>query len=56
MMRDRIKQDLRGRADRLPLFPGLVDKGLRFDIERLRLFDDRMCLVEKIDQRPGRWQ
>ena len=41
MMRYHIDQDLRCRTDSLQI---------------LRLFDDRSCSIEKIDQRLGCWQ
>src|ERR1700693_3075501 len=56
MVRDHINQDLRCGADRLPLFHGLIDQRLGFNVQAVRLFDDRLCLIEKIDQRPGPWQ
>ena len=56
MVRDHINQDLRCRADSLPLFHGLIDQWLGFNVQAVRLFDDRSCLIEKIDQRSGRWQ
>ncbi len=48
-----LHQDLRCGTDCLPLFPGLIDERFRFDVELLRLFDDRMCLMEQINQCPG---
>ena len=56
MVRDHINQNLRCGADSLPLFHGLIDQWLGFDVQALRLFDDRLCLIEKIDQRLGPWQ
>ena len=56
MVRDHIDQYLRCRADSLPLFHGLIDQRLGFNVQVMRLFDDRLCLIEKIDQRPRPWQ
>jgi hypothetical protein len=56
MVRDHINQNLRCGADSLPLFHGLIDQWLGFDVQAVCLFDDRLCLIEKIDQRPGPWQ
>src|SRR6266404_9185107 len=56
MMRNHFDQSLRGWADRLPLLLRLIDKRFGFSVQALRLFDDRSCSVEKIDQRLGRWQ
>ena len=56
MVRDHINQDLRCRADSLPLFHGLIDQWLGINIQAVRLFDDRLCLIEKIDQLLGSWQ
>src|SRR5262249_21663411 len=55
-MRDHIDQNLRCRADRLPLLLGFVDQRLGFSVQALRVFDNRVCPSEKIDQRLGRWQ
>ena len=49
MVRDQIYQDLRCGADSLPLFHGLIDQWLGFDVQALRLFDNWLCLIEKID-------
>ena len=56
MMRNQIDQNLRCRTDRLPLFLRLIDQRFGFSVEVLRLFDDRSCFTEKVDQRLGRWQ
>src|SRR5215469_8634504 len=56
MMRDHVDQNLRCGADRLPLLLGLIDERLGFSIQALRLFDHRLCPIEKIDQRLGRRQ
>jgi hypothetical protein len=56
MVRDHIDHYLRCRADSLPLFHGLIDQRLGFNVQVMRLFDDRLCLIEKIDQRPRPWQ
>src|SRR5215831_2607674 len=56
MMRDHIDQNLRCGADRLPLLLGFIDERLGFSIQALRLFDNRLRPIEKIDQRLGRWQ
>jgi hypothetical protein len=56
MVRDHINQDLRCRADSLPLFRGSIDQWLGFNVQAVRLFDDRLCLLQEIDQRPGPWQ
>jgi hypothetical protein len=50
MVRDHINQNLRCGADCLPLFIGLIDQWLGFKVQTVRLFDDRLCLIEKIDQ------
>jgi hypothetical protein len=47
---------LRGGADRLPLFLGLIDERFSFSVQALRLFDHRLGPIEKINQRLGRWQ
>ena len=49
MVRDHINQDLRRGADSLPLFHGLIDQWLGFNVQAVRLFDDRLCLVKEID-------
>ena len=51
MVRNHINQDLRRGADSLPLFHGLIDQWLGFNVQAVRLFDDRLCLLQKIDQR-----
>lgn len=56
MMRNHIDQNLRCRADRLPLPLRLIDQRFGFSVQVLRLFDDWSCSIEKIDQRLGRWQ
>lgn len=56
MMRDHIDQDLRCGADRLPLLLSLIDERLSFSVHALRLFDNRLGPIEKINQRLGRWQ
>ena len=56
MMRNHIDQNLRCRADRLPLLLRLIDQRFGFSVQVLRLFDDWSCSIEKIDQRLGRWQ
>src|SRR5262252_3654091 len=56
MMRDHVDQNLRCGADRLPLLLGFIDQRLGFSIQALRLFDHRLCPIEKIDQRLGRRQ
>src|SRR5271163_3781603 len=53
MVRDHVNQDLSCGADSLPLFHGLIDQWLGFDVQAVRLFDDWLCLIEKIDQRFG---
>ena len=55
-MRNHIDQNLRRRADRLPLPLRLIDQRFGFSVQVLRLFDDWSCSIEKIDQRLGRWQ
>jgi hypothetical protein len=56
MMRNHIDQNLRRGAYRLPLLLCLLDYRFGFSVQALRLFDDRSCSIEKIDQRFGRWQ
>src|SRR5262249_46498416 len=56
MMRNHVDQDLRCRADSLPLSLRFIDQRFGFSVQILRLFDDRSCSMEKIDQRLGRWQ
>ncbi len=56
MVRDHINHYLRCGADSLPFFHGLIDQWLGFNVQAVRLFDDRLCLIEKIDQRPRPWQ
>ncbi|HEX8809300.1 MAG TPA: hypothetical protein VF760_09925 [Xanthobacteraceae bacterium] len=56
MMRDHIDQNLRCRANRLPLLLSFIDERLGFSIQALRLFDHWLRPIEKIDQRLGRWQ
>src|SRR4051794_11302361 len=55
MMRDHIDQNLRCGPDRLPLLLSLIDERLSFSVQALRLFDNRLGPIEKIDQRLGRW-
>src|SRR5215831_547089 len=55
-MRNHFDQDLRCRADGLPLLLRLIDQRFGFRIQALRLFDDRLCSIEKIEQRLGRRQ
>ncbi len=47
MVRDHINQNLRCGGDGLPLFHGLIDQWLGFNVQAVRLFDDRLCLIEK---------
>ena len=56
MMRDQIDQNLRCGADCLPLLLSLIDQRLSFSVQVLRLFNNRLCPIEKINQRLGRWQ
>src|SRR5260221_1272121 len=56
MMPDNIDQNLRGGADSLPLFHCFIDQRLSFCVQLVRLFDDRLCPIEKIDQRLARRQ
>ena len=56
MMPDNIDQNLRRGADSLPLFHCFIDQRLSFRVQLLRLFDDRLCPIEKIDQRLARRQ
>ena len=56
MVRDHINQDLRCGADCLPLFHRLIDQWLGFNVKAVRLFNDRLCLIEKIDQFLRSWQ
>src|SRR6266404_2145794 len=56
MMPDNIDQKLRRGADSLPLFHCFIDQRLSFCVQLLRLFDDRLCPIEKIDQRLARRQ
>src|ERR1700676_3130200 len=56
MMPDNVDQNLRRGADSLQLFHGLIDQRLSFCVQLLRLFDHRLCPVEKIDQRLARRQ
>jgi hypothetical protein len=56
MMRNHIDQNLRCRADSLPLLLRLIDQRFGFSVQVLRLFDDRSCSIKKIDQPLGRWQ
>jgi len=44
------------RPTRLPLPLRFIDQRFGFSVQILRLFDDRSCSIEKIDQRLGRWQ
>ena len=52
-MRNHLEQNLRGRADRLPLLLGFIDQRFGFSVQAVRLFDDRLCSIEKIDQHLG---
>src|SRR6516225_5265935 len=56
MMRDHIDQNLRCGADRLPLLLSFIDQRLSFSVQTLRLSDNRLRPIEKINQRLGRWQ
>src|SRR5258705_12838468 len=56
MMPDNIDQNLRRGADSLPLFHCFIDQRLSFCVQLVRLFDDRLCPIEKIDQRLARRQ
>src|SRR5262249_57493526 len=56
MMRNHFDQNLRCGADRLPLLLRLFDQWFGFSVKALRLFDDRSCSIEKIEQRLARWQ
>src|SRR6516225_6768513 len=56
MMRYHIDQDLRCRADSLPLLLRFIDQWFGFSVQILRLFDDQSCSIEKINQRLGCWQ
>ena len=51
MIRDHIDQNLRCGADRLPLLLSLIDERLSFSVQALRLFDNRLGPIEKINQR-----
>src|SRR5262245_66447710 len=55
MMRDHIDQNLRCRADRLPLLLSLIDQRLSFSVQALRLFDNRLCPIKMVNQRLGCW-
>ena len=44
------------RPTRLPLPLRFIDQRFGFSVQILRLFDDRSCSIEKIDQRLGRRQ
>jgi len=55
MMRDHIDQNLRCGADRLPLLLSLIDERLSFSVQALRLVDNRLSPIEKINQCLGRW-
>jgi hypothetical protein len=54
-MRNDVDQNLRCRADSLPLLLRFIDQRFGFSVQILRLFDDRSCSIEKINQRLGRW-
>src|ERR1700756_296437 len=54
MMPDNIDQNLRCGADSLQLFHCFIDQRPSFRVQLLRLFDDRLCPNEKIDQRLAR--
>src|SRR3981189_1605676 len=56
MMPDNIHQNLRRGADSLPLFHCFIDQRLSFCVQLVRLFDDRLGPIEKIDQRLARRQ
>src|SRR6266853_5910685 len=56
MMPDNIDQNLRRGADSLPLFHCFIDQRLSFCVQPVRLFADRLCPHEKIDQRLARRQ
>src|SRR5262249_54929310 len=56
MMRNHVDQNLCRGSDRMPLLLSLIDQRFRISVQALRLFDDRSCPMEKIDQRLGRWQ
>ena len=56
MVRDHINQDLRCGTDSLPLFHGLIDQWLGFNVQAVRLFDDRLPSREDRSERPGPWQ
>src|SRR5262249_8095119 len=56
MMRNDIDQNLRCRADSLPLLFCFIDQRFGFSIQFFRLFDDRSCSIEKVDQPLGCWQ
>src|ERR1700685_107774 len=56
MVRNHIDQNLCCGPNSLPLFHGLIDQWLSFNVQTVRLFDDWLCLIEQIDQRPGPWQ
>ena len=49
-MPDNIDQNLRRGGDSLQLFHCFIDQRLGFCVQLLRLFDDRLCPIEKIDQ------
>src|SRR5260370_42702956 len=44
------------RAQSLQFFGGQMNTLRCFSVQALRLFDNRLCPIEKIDQRLGRWQ
>src|SRR6516225_4905792 len=56
MMRNDVEQNLRCRADGLPLPFRFIDQRFSFSVQFFRLLDDRSCSIEKIDQCLGRWQ
>src|SRR6516162_780059 len=56
MMRDHIDQNLGCRTDRLPLPFSFIDQRFGFGVQVLRLFDDRSCPMQQIDERLGCWQ
>jgi hypothetical protein len=56
MMRNDVDQNLRRRADSLPLLFRFIDQRFGFIVQFFRLLDDRSRSIEKIDQHLGRWQ
>src|SRR5262249_37599489 len=45
-----------GRRSETPLLLRFIDQRFGFSVQILRLFDDRSCSIEKVDQRLGRGQ